>query len=458
MTSGIPCAVWAKQVAGDAQVMPTHGFGSFCSATETVGLASTVAEQQRSNPAFRLSQDEFVTELLAGLDAFPAYYAHMGPANAAGPPAIDLSLPAVADPVELRRRIDAGEWVVDLRSRQVFAAGHLRGTLSFDGEGNAVTYLGWLLPWGTPVTLLGDSLAQVEAMQRDLARIGIDRPAAHAVGSPASWALDAAADVTSFRRAGFAELAAAQTANPDLLVLDLRRNLEWADGHVAGARHVPLHELPARMDEVVAWSNRAAQNGTRRDRLGLLRQRLPRGRRRLAAGTRGRPRRACRPGLHRRRAQRRSDHPARERGVASRPDHHRLTPTNRPTNTSERPMETDMGLMDLFAKVPAVDGATARSLVDEGAVLLDVRENSEWNAGHAPQAAHLPLGRIAEASKKVRAGKRVVVVCRSGNRSRSATKALLSMGYDAVNLSGGMHAWASAGGQVVDRSGRVGSL
>jgi rhodanese-related sulfurtransferase len=121
-------------------------------------------------------------------------------------------------------------------------------------------------------------------------------------------------------------------------------------------------------------------------------------------------------------------------------------------------METDMGLMDLFAKVPAVDGATARSLVDEGAALLDVRENSEWNAGHAPQAVHLPLGRIAEASKKVRAGKRVVVVCRSGNRSRSATKALLAMGWDAVNLSGGMHAWASAGGQVVDRSGRVGSL
>jgi glyoxylase-like metal-dependent hydrolase (beta-lactamase superfamily II)/rhodanese-related sulfurtransferase len=251
-----------EEVAGDAQVMPTHGFGSFCSATETVGLASTVAEQRRSNPAFRLGQDEFVAELLAGLDAYPAYYAHMGPANASGPPAIDLSLPAAADPVELRRRIDAEEWVVDLRSRQVFAAGHLRGTLSFDVDGNAVTYLGWLLPWGTPVTLLGDSLAQVEAMQRDLARIGIDRPAAHAVGSPASWALNVTADVISFRRASFTELASAQTANRDLLVLDLRRNLEWADGHITGARHVPLHELPTRMDEVQAWSNRAAQNGT----------------------------------------------------------------------------------------------------------------------------------------------------------------------------------------------------
>ena len=89
-----------------------------------------------------------------------------------------------------------------------------------------------------------------------------------------------------------------------------------------------------------------------------------------------------------------------------------------------------MGLMDLFTKVPSVDAASARDLVRDGAVLLDVRESSEWNAGHAPQAAHLPLGRIADASKKVRDGKQVVVVCRSGNRSRQATKALISMGYD----------------------------
>ena len=116
-----------------------------------------------------------------------------------------------------------------------------------------------------------------------------------------------------------------------------------------------------------------------------------------------------------------------------------------------------MGFMGMFAKVPGVDAAGARELVRQGAVLLDVRESVEWNAGHAPQAAHLPLGRINEAPKKVRGGQQVVVVCRSGNRSRSATKALISMGYDAVNLSGGMSAWSAAGGQVVDRSGRVGS-
>ena len=117
-----------------------------------------------------------------------------------------------------------------------------------------------------------------------------------------------------------------------------------------------------------------------------------------------------------------------------------------------------MGFIDMFTTLPSVDAATARDLVRAGAVPLDVRENNEWNAGHAPQAAHLPLGRIDEASKMLKGGQQVVVVCRSGNRSKLATKALISIGFNAVNLSGGMTAWAQAGGQVADRSGRVGAI
>ncbi len=240
-------------VADEADVLPTHGFGSFCSATETVGLASTVGDQRTINPALTLSQPDFVDQLLAGLDAFPAYYAHMGPANSAGPEAVDLSLPELADANELRRRIEAGEWVVDLRQRKVFAEGHVRGSLSFDLEGNAVTYLGWLIPWGTPITLVGESRDQVRQMQRELVRIGIDRPAAHAVGSPEDLT-SSAADIARLRAVGFADLVAAQALDSDLPLVDLRRRLEWSDGHLVGARHLPLHDLLGRLDEVVAWS------------------------------------------------------------------------------------------------------------------------------------------------------------------------------------------------------------
>lgn len=115
-------------------------------------------------------------------------------------------------------------------------------------------------------------------------------------------------------------------------------------------------------------------------------------------------------------------------------------------------------LMALVDTVPSVDAATARELVRAGAVLLDVREGEEWNAGHAPQASHLPLGQISEASKSIQSSTSVVVVCRSGNRSRSATTSLLSMGFDAYNLSGGMTAWAAAGGSVVNPAGTPGSI
>jgi rhodanese-related sulfurtransferase len=109
-------------------------------------------------------------------------------------------------------------------------------------------------------------------------------------------------------------------------------------------------------------------------------------------------------------------------------------------------------------RVPSVHGEEAVRLLDDGAVLLDVREKQEWNAGHAPTAKHLPLGRIAEAGRRLPAKSTVVVICRSGNRSRQATTALRSMGFNAFNYSGGMHSWARSGGAVVDRNNRPGRV
>jgi glyoxylase-like metal-dependent hydrolase (beta-lactamase superfamily II)/rhodanese-related sulfurtransferase len=243
----------AEEVTRSAQVFPTHGFGSFCSATATVGNASTVAEQMSSNPAFIVDEETFVSELIAGLDAFPAYYAHMGPANQAGAGPIDLSLPQRATQEDIARRIANGEWVVDLRHRRVFAADHVKGSLSFDVHGNAVTYLGWMIDWGTPITLLGADVDEVQSMQRELVRIGIDRPVAYATGAPADWTSESA-PVSAYPLKTHVDMAAALEADPSLAMLDLRRNSEFDDGYVRGAKHVPLHELRSRVDEVVAWA------------------------------------------------------------------------------------------------------------------------------------------------------------------------------------------------------------
>ena len=239
----------ASVLPEDADVYPTHGFGSFCSATQAEGNSSTIGRERRVNPVLILAEDRYVSELLAGLDAYPAYYAHMGPANAAGPSDADLSAPRRADAAELRRRIDAGEWVVDLRARRAFAASHVAGTLSFDLDGSFATYLGWLIPWGTSLTLLGQTAEQVAEAQRELVRIGIDRPAAAATGHPGDWAGGRA--LRSYPVADFADLESVRRHRP-VVILDVRRDQEWDASHISGAVHVPLHQLPARVAEVPA--------------------------------------------------------------------------------------------------------------------------------------------------------------------------------------------------------------
>jgi glyoxylase-like metal-dependent hydrolase (beta-lactamase superfamily II)/rhodanese-related sulfurtransferase len=237
----------AAELPPDAEVYPTHGFGSFCSATQSAGSASTIDRELRVNPVLRLGEEQYVLDLLAGLDAFPAYYAQMGPANAAGPSGPDLTPPDRADAAELRRRLEAGEWVVDLRARRAFAAGHVAGTLSFDLDGSFATYLGWLIPWGTPLTLLGHTPEQVAEAQRELVRIGIDRPAAAATGDPGDWAGGWA--LRSYPVADFADLAAVRRHRP-VVILDVRRDQEWNDSHITGAVHIPIHQLPSRLADV----------------------------------------------------------------------------------------------------------------------------------------------------------------------------------------------------------------
>jgi hydroxyacylglutathione hydrolase len=175
-----------NELPTDAVVYPTHGFGSFCSATPPSGEASTVGDQRTVNPALTQGEQDFVDTLIAGLGAYPAYYARMGPTNAAGPAPVDLSAPEPVGSVELRARLEAGiaagQWVVDLRERTAFAAGHLPGSLSFELAQPFVTYLGWLLPKDAELTLVGETGEQVADARRELARIGIDRLAGAATG------------------------------------------------------------------------------------------------------------------------------------------------------------------------------------------------------------------------------------------------------------------------------------
>jgi hydroxyacylglutathione hydrolase len=237
----------ADELPDETPVYPTHGFGSFCSATPATGESSTIGEQRTANPALTRDEQTYVDELLAGLSAYPAYYAHMGVINAKGPEPVDLSMPAPVEPTELRRRIDAGEWVVDLRNRTAFAAGHLSGTLGFELSDSFVAYLGWLHRWGEPLTLIGDNTGQIGDARRELVRIGIDE----LTGATKFADIDGrrAGELRSYRVADFNELKEA-LGTEQLTVLDVRQRNEYDESHVADALNIPLHELLDRMHEL----------------------------------------------------------------------------------------------------------------------------------------------------------------------------------------------------------------
>ncbi|MCC4316032.1 MBL fold metallo-hydrolase [Streptomyces malaysiensis] len=245
----------AEELDDEVPVLPTHGFGSFCSSSQAEGNTTTIGQERGTNHALTRDVDTFVAEMLAGLDDVPAYYAHMGPANAAGPAPVDLTPPVPADAREIADRLAAGEWVVDLRGRVAFAQGHVAGSFNFEGEGQLATYLAWLIPWGKPVTLLAGTPGEITSAQRELARVGIDRPAAAATGDPAGW-VRTGEELVSFPRARFADLAEVRERGERVVVLDVRRAVERAEGYVNGSVHIPIHQLPGRIGEVpdgVVW-------------------------------------------------------------------------------------------------------------------------------------------------------------------------------------------------------------
>ncbi len=239
------------EVSDRAVLYPTHGFGSFCSSgPATVVDSATIGDQKRDNHALTDDdEDHFVETLVAGLAAYPGYYAHMGELNRKGAEAPDLSPPEPLDADELRSRLRDGQWVVDLRNRVVFADDHLKGTVSFEyGDGTSfTTYLGWILPWGSPVTVVG-SRDEVEAAVRDLSRIGIDQPWVAVGDRPEQLVEDH--PTQSYPRVGWSELLAEQRTGREPVVLDVRGDDEYATDHLDAALHVPLHSLLERMDEI----------------------------------------------------------------------------------------------------------------------------------------------------------------------------------------------------------------
>jgi rhodanese-related sulfurtransferase len=106
--------------------------------------------------------------------------------------------------------------------------------------------------------------------------------------------------------------------------------------------------------------------------------------------------------------------------------------------------------------VPSVSVVEALELVRSNAILLDVREDDEWAAGHASEAIHMPMSRILQQASSLPRDRTIVCVCHVGVRSAAVAAALNRAGWNALNVAGGMDAWVAAGLPLVDHGGRPG--
>ena len=170
----------------------------------------------------------------------------MGPANLAGAGPIDISeLPRLTSE-ELLKAIAGPDWVIDLRSKDFWAQGHLQGTLNFGSTGSFATYLGWLFPYERELILISDKADEIAVAQRELVRIGIDRPKASFLGN-----IDSVGETITTELVKFSDVPAILD-NDKISILDVRRNSERNASHIAGSIHIPLHELSARISELPA--------------------------------------------------------------------------------------------------------------------------------------------------------------------------------------------------------------
>jgi DMSO/TMAO reductase YedYZ molybdopterin-dependent catalytic subunit/rhodanese-related sulfurtransferase/glyoxylase-like metal-dependent hydrolase (beta-lactamase superfamily II) len=395
------------------RVYPAHGAGSACGKALSTETTSTIGEQRRTNYALQeMTEDAFVAAVTEGQPARSRYFAFDARANREAHALLDERAPGLLDLDDVLTRRDAGAVLLDAREPADFAVAHLAGAVNVGLQGRFAEWAGHVLPTDRDILLVGDPALAAEAKLR-LARVGLDRVVGQ-LADPAA-VLTARPDLAGrSSRLTIGQLAELRGLEPDLQLVDVRGAAETAGGTIPGAVEIPLAVLADSLDAldrdlpVVAYCASGYRSQVAASRLA-------------AAGFRdvsdllGGYSAWAAAGLP----------------VARGPD------------------------QVAGARTPQVSARTAASLVEAGAILLDVREPGEWPAGHAPGAMLIPMGEVHAHWDELPQNKRIVVVCRSGGRSAAITDALRSHGYDAVNLTGGMCAWTTAGLPVITEAAQA---
>ncbi|MEU4287290.1 MBL fold metallo-hydrolase [Kribbella sp. NPDC026596] len=223
-------------------VWPTHGTGSFCSAPSSGERVSTIGREKATNPLLAApTEDAFVERLLAGLGSFPPYFLHLADMNRRGPALVHDPLVRGLDAAGLADLASRGAVIVDVRPVRDFASGHIRGALSIPLRPQFASWLGWLLDPAAPYVIVRNPGQDLTDVAWQALKIGYAVPAGELVDGMDAW--DGPTAATALLSAG--EIGATP-------VLDVRQDGEFNSGHIPGALHVELGDLPSRVADLPA--------------------------------------------------------------------------------------------------------------------------------------------------------------------------------------------------------------
>jgi hydroxyacylglutathione hydrolase len=241
-----------ETLPGNVLVYPTHGAGSFCAASAVATTRnSTIGQERIVSPAVQASSEEdFVHRQIAGYTAYPNYYAYMHDINKQGPRILGEfpELAALTSQV-VQARMRAGVPLVDTRSCDAFAREHIPGSLNVKLDSSFGTYVGWVLPFNTPLMILIEDEAGRREAVVQLIRIGYEQMQGYIEGGISGWKA-AALPTSSFERIDIDTLYKRWEQQTQMAIVDVRRDDEWREGHIPASLHLHLGELSQHLDAV----------------------------------------------------------------------------------------------------------------------------------------------------------------------------------------------------------------
>lgn len=235
------------------ELYPNHGAGSLCGKAINSRRSSTIGYERRFNTALvQKPEAQWVADLMADMPLAPPYFRRMKRVNKEGPKVLGLELPGSARIAarDVRDRVCESCLVVDVRSKEAFAAAHIPGSINIPLGPNLPTWAGWVLPYDRPITIVLDDPRQLTEVATHLVRVGFDDIHGYLDGGIESWETSGY-DIATLNPLSVHDLAEALQRDPHgWTVLDVRTDKEWASGHVDGAIHIHGGALQERIDDV----------------------------------------------------------------------------------------------------------------------------------------------------------------------------------------------------------------